>query len=277
MWGAIMKKYLKMIGWVILYLLAYMAVTTAVELLIGIGYFMFNYKELLSSNMGIINAFANKIQQNAYVLVLFSAICTLPLFYYICKQRNEDIFKICKIKKLELKQIVKIVIVILGAACFTTGLVDILSTKIQSYSQVTSSLNQIEHIILSYIAILFVAPLLEEVLFRGLVFNELKKNLNVFLAIVIQGVLFGIYHMNLLQGIYAAILGIVLGFINYCTGTILSSIIGHICFNFLGTIGLVMLFSYFKFLEYPLMVIGLIVSIILIVNMVKEKRKLSSI
>ena len=83
--------------------------------------------------------------------------------------------------------------------------------------------------------------------------------------------------MNLLQGIYAAILGIILGFINYYTGTILSSIIGHICFNFLGTIGLVMLFSYFKFLEYPLMVIGLIVSIILIVNMVKEKRKLSSI
>ena len=66
-----MKKYLKMIGWVILYLLAYMAVTIAVEFLIGIGYFMFNYKELLSSNMGIINAFANKIQQNAYVLVLF--------------------------------------------------------------------------------------------------------------------------------------------------------------------------------------------------------------
>lgn len=269
-----MKKYLKMSGWIILYLLSYMAVTTLVEILIAIIYVMFNFKKLTSSNAGVINILTDKVQQNAYVIVLFAALCTLPFLYYICRVRRENLFSICKIKKLSLKQVVKTISVILGASCFTTGLVDILSKKITSYDEVNASLSNPEHLILTFIAIIFVGPIVEEVLFRGLVLNELKKNLNIFVAIIIQGVLFGIYHMNLLQGIYASILGIALGFINYYTGTILSSIIGHMCFNFLGTIGLGILLNYFSFLEYPLMVVGLIVSVTLMISMVREKKKL---
>lgn len=268
-----MKKYLKMSEWIILYLLAYMAVTSLVEFVWAMCYFMFNSKGLLFKNADFAKLFMENIQQNVYVVVLIAAVCTLPFLYVICRGRRENIFSICKIKKLTLKQVVKVVAVVFCLACFSEGLVDILVNKVNLTNEVSNTLGNPEHLILTFISIVVAAPIIEEVLFRGLVLNELKKNMNVYLAIIIQGVLFGLYHMNLLQGIYASLLGIALGFINYYTGTILSSIIGHMLFNILGTLGINVLYHYFGFLKYPLMIIGLIVGVLLLINMLREKKK----
>ena len=43
--------------------------------------------------------------------------------------------------------------------------------------------------------------------------------------------MFGIYHMNLVQGIYAFVLGAVLGLVRVSVGTIFASIGTHIIFN----------------------------------------------
>lgn len=52
-----------------------------------------------------------------------------------------------------------------------------------------------------------VAPLAEEIIFRWLVFLRMRDNLRVFTAAALSGLLFGIYHMNLIQGVYATIMG----------------------------------------------------------------------
>ena len=81
------------------------------------------------------------------------------------------------------------------------------------------------------LAVIFVAPIGEELLFRGLIQRYGLKNFAPVLAICLQGLIFGLYHGNLIQGIYAFFMGIVLGFIAYKTGTILTSIVLHICVN----------------------------------------------
>ena len=50
-------------------------------------------------------------------------------------------------------------------------------------------------------------------------------------ANLLLALLFGIYHMNLVQGIYAFVLGAVLGLVRVSTGTIFASIGTHIIFN----------------------------------------------
>lgn len=54
------------------------------------------------------------------------------------------------------------------------------------------------------------APLCEELLFRGLVFRRLKNYTNFWVGALVSAALFGLYHMNLIQGIYAFLLGILL-------------------------------------------------------------------
>ena len=53
-----------------------------------------------------------------------------------------------------------------------------------------------------------VSPLAEEVVFRGLIYNRMRRYFGKALSVIVCGVMFGIYHGNLVQGIYGAVLGI---------------------------------------------------------------------
>ena len=63
-----------------------------------------------------------------------------------------------------------------------------------------------------------------------------RRALPFWAANLMQAVLFGIFHMNWIQGIYAFVLGLVLGWICEKGGSIYFSMFFHILFNFWGTI-----------------------------------------
>lgn len=81
------------------------------------------------------------------------------------------------------------------------------------------------------IGICLIAPILEEVLFRGLIFGELKKTMPMSLAIAAQAVFFGFSHGNLLQSAYAAAAGVIFAWAYEKTGTFFVPVIMHIFFN----------------------------------------------
>ena len=80
------------------------------------------------------------------------------------------------------------------------------------------------------------APFCDELVFRGVTMKQLLKGLPFWAANLIQAVLFGIFHMNIMQGIYAACLGVILGYVCEKGGSIYYSILLHILFNFWGTV-----------------------------------------
>ena len=65
---------------------------------------------------------------------------------------------------------------------------------------------------LSLLVTVVLAPLAEEFLFRGITLKKAQKIMPFMAANVLQAVLFGVYHMNLIQGVYAFVLGMILGF-----------------------------------------------------------------
>ena len=83
---------------------------------------------------------------------------------------------------------------------------------------------------------IILGPVCEELLFRGLTFFAAKKVMPVYYAILIQAIMFGAFHMNKLQGVYAFVLGLGLGYIMYLYDSLIITIIIHILFNFVGTI-----------------------------------------
>jgi membrane protease YdiL (CAAX protease family) len=103
--------------------------------------------------------------------------------------------------------------------------------SLESYEQLISSMIGQSPTWLILLTIGIVAPIAEELLFRGLVFHMFNRHMNVKVALIVQGLLFGAFHMNLVQGVYASVLGIVLGIAYLLTGSLWIPIIIHIVNN----------------------------------------------
>jgi len=91
-------------------------------------------------------------------------------------------------------------------------------------------------LILQIIAVGIVAPVVEEFLMRGVILNRLLGFVRVLPAVIIQAVLFGVIHLNLLQGMYAALLGLLMGYLYVKYGSILMTIVFHITLNTLSVV-----------------------------------------
>lgn len=80
------------------------------------------------------------------------------------------------------------------------------------------------------------APICEELVFRGITLRQAQKFFPFWAANIFQAVLFGAFHMNMIQGVYTFCVGLVLGFICEKSGSIYNAIFYHILFNFWGTV-----------------------------------------
>jgi membrane protease YdiL (CAAX protease family) len=86
--------------------------------------------------------------------------------------------------------------------------------------------------VLTVYGILF-APVLEELLFRGIVLTSLKKYNRTF-AIIISGIAFGLTHGNLQQAIYTTFVGITLAAVTMRYNSIVPAILSHAILNSMG-------------------------------------------
>lgn len=100
----------------------------------------------------------------------------------------------------------------------------------QSYNQVMGNLTDSSTMI-AVLYVLLVGPVAEELIFRGAILDRFYLAFPFLTANILQAVLFGVYHMNLIQGIYAFCLGMILGLVRYVSGSILLSAMIHILFN----------------------------------------------
>lgn len=84
-------------------------------------------------------------------------------------------------------------------------------------------------------ALLFavVPAIVEEFVYRGVIYNGLQKSYSPIVAIILSSLVFSLMHFNIYQTIYQFIMGVILGTICYYTGSILYSIIFHLVNNLL--------------------------------------------
>ena len=82
------------------------------------------------------------------------------------------------------------------------------------------------------ISITIMAPLVEELLFRGAIQGYmLRKGMKPLNAILIASTIFGIVHMNPIQIPFAFAIGLIFGWLYYRTGSVVPGIIGHFINN----------------------------------------------
>lgn len=89
--------------------------------------------------------------------------------------------------------------------------------KSQSY-EVVKELQYGVQFIFGLILYGVVSPFAEEAVFRGLLYNRMKRCFSVGIAVVLSALLFGFYHGNMVQALYGTILGIVIAYLYEMTG-----------------------------------------------------------
>ena len=98
------------------------------------------------------------------------------------------------------------------------------------------------HTVMGAFTISVLAPLLEEVMFRGAIQGYMMRRMrSPWAAIIAAALVFGIFHMNPVQVVYATLLGVIFGWIYYRTGSLMSVIVGHVLNNTIATIMMLLL------------------------------------
>jgi uncharacterized protein len=117
--------------------------------------------------------------------------------------------------------------------------------------EVAKSLQELgqSNLLLALLGPALLIPIIEELLFRGILFRHLKKSISLFLSIFISGVLFGLVHMEPAVFIPLIGLGIIFAWTYEQSGSIWVAIALHATNNFFSAIFLIYHDDIQKYLE----------------------------
>lgn len=177
----------------------------------------------------------NKAYMTLVQYVIYILVFGIWYFKAFCNNGHEpSSMTYIKSKLLNLKTI----LLILGgyaAQLFVDGVLTLIApyfkNQFEDYGKLVDSITGVGSSWVLLFAVIIVAPIGEELLFRGVIQNYGLKNFAPVLAIGLQGLVFGLYHGNIIQGIYAFFMGAVLGFVAQKLGSIIYPMVLHISIN----------------------------------------------
>lgn len=81
----------------------------------------------------------------------------------------------------------------------------------ETYSQVAEHQYGVSFVI-GLVLYGIISPLAEEVVFRGIIYNRIRKNCSIPVAVFLSALLFGLYHGNIVQGAYGFLMGAMIAY-----------------------------------------------------------------
>lgn len=170
---------------------------------------------------------------NYMLCQIIADVITIPVMYFLIYRKNRNVIRVYNptIKERALD----IVLEIIAFVFISWGLNNlIVMSPLVSISEGFSEANASFYgstLVIELIGAGILAPLLEELVFRGIVYGALRKIMGMWPAVIISAVLFALVHFNVVQFIYALAMGIVLALCMEYVGNLYGAIIGHIVAN----------------------------------------------
>lgn len=180
--------------------------------------------------------YESKFLESTVVLTGLMEIIAIPFLLYFMKR---DRILRGNLGKETVKQNLSpvfIVVLIFAAAAFS----DLLSQAMAflripdlfpSYGEISEEIYSQNSFGVVVLVVGILAPIAEEMVFRGLVYARLADYLGGKWGILLSGLLFGIYHGNMVQFIFSAILGFWFAWLYQKSGKLLVPILAHAAVN----------------------------------------------
>lgn len=201
------KVFLQSILYVVLLLIINFLTITVVT----VAYNLVTHADL-NSNLYVENL-ASFLGKNKLLITGISALILFPVIFKNIK-KNKITLKFNSFKEV--------------LFCTILGIVSSLLLNIIMYDLGINSTSQNVNIsIISIASTAVLGPIIEEFIFRGIIYNKLKKVFSIKFSIVLESILFAIYHLNLIQGIYALLFGIIITYIYEKRQNIMAPILVH--------------------------------------------------
>ena len=127
----------------------------------------------------------------------------------------------------------------------------------------TSLFDNNSNLIVTLISTGLIGPIIEELMFRGIIYNELKNKYSNMKAILITTIFFAVIHFNIIQIIYTFALGFILIFVYEKYKNIKAAIALHMASNITTTLFLSILIKNIFLINYSIFLISLILLIII--------------
>lgn len=173
----------------------------------------------------------NSYMENALYLLLAASVICIPVFALLFRGDKK---KEQTVKERETSITAWIVLAVMGVALCVSlnALIGFsgLEKLSQKYQQVAETLYS-GGIFLELLTVGILGPVCEELIFRGLMFQRLCGYVKPVIAVLVSALMFGIYHGNLVQGVYAFILGTVMALCYLRFQTLWASIVIHVMAN----------------------------------------------
>lgn len=202
------KNNLKIISWPILF---------------GIGqFFTLLILGIIYSFFDNVENFTPFINKNAYIIALINLMVFLPIFKKQYKKYELSY-------KEKIKHPYKIILIAIILSMLLNTILYFIKLKLNIEMQF--NLN-----IFLLINTVIIGPILEEYVFRGIVYNKYLELYNEKKAIYITTTIFAIMHGNILSIIYTFIMGFILNKIYINNKNIKASILFHITINLISSL-----------------------------------------
>lgn len=209
------------------------ALYLAVQLIVGIGFTLYLHSDDISGYSGSM----------AVAVAIIMLPCLVSWLNLSRKHENKDMLH----EKISAKTAISgaiIAIGMLGVANLYFNLLinlsayfPIIKTSMINYSEMVSDVDiTLTHEKILYgIAVVLIFPVIEELLFRGIIMQEFLSTMGKMPAIILSGLIFGLMHFQPVQIGYAFICGMIISSVYFYTRSIYVAILTHMIFNFFGT------------------------------------------
>lgn len=174
------------------------------------------------------------LHQNSLLIV--SGIVTILFLILFFAIRKKNVVKEVCVKKTQGKNV--LLAIGLGLSCMLVinfGLSLLPESWLMAYSQQSNMLVEGSTLAI-IISTMVMAPLIEELIFRGLMLSRLRKAMPDWAAVLICALMFGLAHGQILWMTYTFALGVVMGLVAVKSESIIPSLVLHMVFNICGVI-----------------------------------------
>lgn len=237
------RNFLNILWKIVSPMLIYIFVQIIVVMAIQTGYMVYWYMQGVSSDE-ITYLLTNALEDKTLILTMVSALITIPILVLLMKKDINRKKQANTLKKYRLSNNL-LYLLIIPFAIFNMEWANMLVSVLQifmprfmldSYSGVEAAIFG-SSVALQIVAAGIVGPVVEELLFRGLIYKRLREFTGINISAVLSAVIFGIFHGNWVQAPYAIIIGLAAVFVYEKYKSIIAPVLFHMSVN-MASIGM---------------------------------------
>jgi len=234
-----MKNSFKALGKAVAYFAVYLLVQVLVSTVFSAVISARMTMEMMASGeeldvMTMTETLMAEVMAKAMEMTFVAGLVTLLIFWIIFLIRKKKFTKEVCIRKIPVNGILPIAIMAAAFNIITTVIISFVPWPQEWMDSYVQNSSAIDGSLMAWLTAVLMAPVLEEIVFRGLMYTRLKKGLPAIAAAILTSLAFGVAHGTIIWAIYTFIFSMVLIWVFEKFQSLTASIVLHMAYNLSG-------------------------------------------